>query len=658
MSDLDIDQLIDAIIQQGLKEALFSPDEVVHVRRKLASLKPDELLKEYLPRWYGSLYKWQPVSVEEWLFDEEHMDLQDQIWPVLANDLIELLEGGYQEAILSGGIGYGKSFLTAVVICRMLYELSCYKDPQLALGLASNSQIVIPNIATKEKIAKEVVFEYVAGFVRRSPYFRRYFAPDKDLVGELVFPNKIRVLPAASTQGSVIGQNIYSAVIDEANFLFKGASERAGAVDQSFDLAKVLYNAIKRRMESRFGKNSGILMIVSSAQYPDDFTEARYQEALEAGERVFYRRYSQWTPKPIYRNFDKDPKQYFWLSLGDGAHRPRLIRTPEERHYDPGLDDLKQLRSEEVPLLKVPEDFRLQFERDLDMAIRDIAGYATAAKHPFFRNIQPLLDSFERGKARGLSHPWSAEQATLADGSTWVKDALTWDDRQLHHFVHIDLALTQDAAGIAVMRLDGVEEHVFERPYFDELNSVLRFERDVTYVPKLTCVLLLRVVAPPQGEIPIASLRRIVLDLIDWGYLITRVTLDQWQSAETIQALRSMGVEADTLSVDRTMDAYHSFKEALDEDRLDLYEYPWLLKECRELERDLRKKKVDHVPSGSKDVSDAVAGAVHNCALWVRANPTVVVKGDLIDGEPQNPSPVAFSEFDDDEIEDLSWLYG
>lgn len=654
MSDAHKAHMIDAIIERGVKDALFSPEEATAARRALNALTLEELLQEYLPRWYGDLYKWQPVDVKTWLFSPEFMDLEGQIWPVLADDLTELVEGNYKEAILTGGIGYGKSYLTSLVICRMLYELSCYKDPQMALGLASNSQIVIPNIATNAKVAKEVVFEYVAGFVRRSPYFRRYFPPEKDLTRELVFPNRVRVLPAASTQGSVIGQNIYGAVMDEANFLFRGESERAMAVGEEYDLAKVLHNALQRRIESRFGKNSGVLLIVSSSQYPDDFTEFRRKQAEATGERIFYRHYSQWSPKPAYQGFDSDPKNYFWLSVGDSANRPRVIREPHESGHDERLDDITRLQEEDVKVIKVPEDFRLLFERDLDMAVRDIAGYATLARHPFFRNVQPILDSFERAKKQGVRHPWSLEQTTLLDGSAWIKEHINFTKRYHHHFAHIDLALNQDAAGLSVVRLDGVEETSFERPYYDEINGEIRYERDIQYVPKLTTVLTLRIVAPHNGEIPIASVRTLLMDLISWGVHLTRVTMDTYQSAETRQALLTMGVEADNLSVDRTMDAYHSLKEAFDEDRLDTYEYPILLKECSELERDLQRKKIDHPPHGSKDISDSLAGAVHNCALWVRENPGVVVKGDM-DEEEATPSSVQFGDFSDDE--DLAWLF-
>jgi hypothetical protein len=657
VSDGQKRDLIDRVISEGVKRGLFSSAEVSILRRELADVSLEELLREYVPRWYGDLYRWQPVDARTWLFDPDFMNLEGQIWPVLADDFVEIVDGGYKEVLIEGAIGYGKSYMTSLLLTRSLYELSCYKNPQLAVGLADNSAIVIANLATKEKVAKEVVFEYIAGFVRGSPYFRRYFPPQKDLIKELAFPHKIRVMPAASTQGSVIGQNIFSAAIDEANFLFRGSSERAGSVNDEYDLAKVLYNAISRRMKSRFGDNRGVLIVSSSSMYPDDFTTFRKRQAEESGERIFYRRYSQWAPKPAYQGFDQDPSEYFLLSIGDAAHRPRIVLRPDEQGFDPALDDVDALKSGKVPVIRVPNDFRPEFRRDIDMAVRDIAGYATSARFPFFRNIQPIIDSFERAKKRNVRHPWSVERTTLLDDSTWVKDRLNWEKRMYHHFAHVDLALSQDACGIAIVRLDGAEQVVFERPYYDEFNGELRYEKDVKYVPRLTTVLTLQVKSIGDNEVPVGKVRQVLMDLVSWGFMLTKVTYDQYMSAESIQALIAAGIDADKLSVDRTMDAYHSLKEALDEERLDTYEYTILLKEASELERDLEKKKIDHPPRGSKDVTDALSGAVHNATVWVRDNPTIVSDGEFKDDPLINPSNVVFGGFSDDD-DDLSWLYG
>ena len=656
---LDKEKIIAQILQQAEKESLFSADEAQVVRAALEELSLDDLVQEYLPKWYGELWRWKPVGMEEWLYGAEYMNLRGEIYPRLAEDLIELFEGNYREAVIEGSIGWGKSFFSGLAITRMLYEISCYQNPQMAFGLASNSQIVLANIATKEKVAKEVVFEYVAGFVRRSKYFQKHFPPEKHLEREIVFPHRVRVMPAASTQGSVIGQNLYGAVLDEANFLFKGQSERAGSVNEDFDLAKVLWNAIIRRIKSRFGtQHPGIMLNVSSSMYPDDFTKWRWETAQKNDENVFYRRYSQWETKPRYDGFDQDPSQYFRVSVGDAGHRPRIIRAPDETEYDEKLDDVDALKEAGVKVVKVPNDFRVDFERDVDMAIRDVAGFATLSAYPFFRDMTIFTRSYQRAKARGLLHPWSQETTTLLDDSTWFENRLDFDKRGRHHFAHVDLALTGDSAAISIVRLDGIEERAIDTPTINEISGEVQFSTIYVYEPKMTTVLTLRIVPSQSSEIPISRVRKIVLDLVTWGFYVTKVTYDQFQSAESIQALVQLGVESDNLSVDRTLEPYNALKEALFEDRLDIYEYPWITREAQSLEMLVDKQKVDHPPGKSKDVTDSLAGAVFNCVDFVRDNPGIMLKGafEEDDEEYVGPTPIEYSK--DPDEEDLSWVFG
>jgi len=421
----------------------------------------------------------------------------------------------------------------------------------------------------------------------------------------------------------------------------------------------VLWNALIRRIKSRFGnQHPGKLLIVSSSMYPDDFTKERHEMAVKNGEKVFYRRYSQWGTKPRYKSFDQDPSQYFLVSIGDAGHRPRIIREEGEERYDETLDDVARLEDDGVEVIKVPNDFRIDFERDIDMAIRDVAGYATLSAYPFFRDMTIFDRAYQRGKARGLKHPWSVETTTLHDGSTWFKDRIDFDKRGRHHFAHIDLALTGDAAAISIVRLDGIEEKAIDTPTVNELTGEVQFSTTYLYEPKMTTVMMLRVIPTQSAEIPIARIRKIVLDLVSWGFMVSKVSYDQFQSAESIQSLIQVGVEADNLSVDRNLEPYNALKEALIEDRLDLYEYPALTVEAQSLEMLVDKQKVDHPPGKGKDVSDSLAGAVYNCVEFVRENPAIVVRGAFEEGDDEEsagPTALEFSE--DPDQEDLSWVF-
>jgi len=72
-------------------------------------------------------------------------------------------------------------------------------------------------------------------------------------------------------------------------------------------------------------------------------------------------------------------------------------------------------------------------------------------------------------------------------------------------------------------------------------------------------------------------------------------------SVDSIQILRSKGLIADVLSVDRDTKAYDTLKEDLHSHCLDFYPFDPFQKEYMRLEL-VKGKKVDHPPSGSKDI--------------------------------------------------------
>jgi len=92
-----------------------------------------------------------------------------------------------------------------------------------------------------------------------------------------------------------------------------------------------------------------------------------------------------------------------------------------------------------------------------------------------------------------------------------------------------------------------------------------------------------------------------------------KVTYDSWNSVEALQELNSKGFRAEELSVDRNIAPYQYLKDCFFDSRISLYHYEHLIGELSRLEK--KADKVDHPANGSKDVSDALAGAVWGCYL-------------------------------------------
>jgi hypothetical protein len=93
------------------------------------------------------------------------------------------------------------------------------------------------------------------------------------------------------------------------------------------------------------------------------------------------------------------------------------------------------------------------------------------------------------------------------------------------------------------------------------------------------------------------------------GFRIGMVTFDRWQSFDIQQELQSVGIKTDTLSVGKKH--YEDLAMLYYEQRVLMPHIDILLEEMSEL-RIVNDRKVDHPRKGSKDLSDAVTGAVYN----------------------------------------------
>jgi len=83
------------------------------------------------------------------------------------------------------------------------------------------------------------------------------------------------------------------------------------------------------------------------------------------------------------------------------------------------------------------------------------------------------------------------------------------------------------------------------------------------------------------------------------GIPVEWVSLDTYQSADTMQILRTKGFKAGIQSIDRTIAPYEAVKQALYDGRLVMPYHERLCTELVQLEIDMKKGKVDHPARGS-----------------------------------------------------------
>jgi len=620
-----------AEISELLKQDIGSltPDEREALEIMLAELEaqPEPGQKRLIDLMGKAEFKHTPVDMRTFCMDRYYLgNTCDNIYPRLLDDLAELFSGGYHEAIFSGSIGYGKTFAASIGIVRILYELSCMTNPHESFGLAKDSNISIVNLSVNEALAVKVIFENIATKVRASPYFQENFR-FQVTKKELRFPGNVWVAARASTDTSALGLNVVSAALDETNFMARTRHQKAShARWNHYDRAETLYAAMKRRMKSRFerhGKLPGVLFLVSSKRTKDDFTARRVRESRE-DPLVFVRDYALWDVKPeAYYSSKK-----FWVLCGDESTPSRILDASE---VEATKEKVKE--AEGLVLIDVPEDFKADFERDLEGAIRDIAGVATVTISPFIHRRERIDDAIQPKRlhpfssltydpSRGGHFNWGEMVGTTVDrgigGMEYQVQRPRINPHALRH-VHIDPSLSSDATGLCVAHISGWKD--VERRG-EEQGKVY-----VEAAPIYMVDLILKIVPPLGDELILGDIRRLVYEMATHGYSFAMVTMDSYQSADSLQKFKSKGYNAELLSVDKTMEPYENLKLALYEGRLFYYEYPPLLDELRKLEHDRDRNKVDHPVGGSKDVADALAGCLFTLSQHRVAKPLPVLRG-------------------------------
>ena len=259
----------------------------------------------------------------------------------------------------------------------------------------------------------------------------------------MVFPNSIVVRPLSGDVNAAIGSNIFGGIIDEINFMAVVEQSKNAADGGTFDQANEMYNSIVRRRKSRFmaagGRLPGMLCLVSSKRYPGEFTdrkqaEARDEIARTGKTRIFVYDRPLWQIKPE----GTYGEERFRLFLGDVARKPRI------------LEEGAEVAAEDADLvMEVPEEFRSEFTRDILSAIRDIAGSATFALHPFIVNTEAVAKAF--GQCQSVL---SAESTDFVASrpSIYPSRIIRPDEPRM---AHVDLGLTGDSAGVAVGWVEG-----------------------------------------------------------------------------------------------------------------------------------------------------------------------------------------------------------
>lgn len=515
----------------------------------------------------------------------------------------------------------GKTFVAVAAVIYKIYRLLCLKDPQRFHGLASGSPVVFGLFNIFKYLAGATSYQYLTTWLRdMSPFFAQQrgdhlaSSKKKQLTDKAVLnlPKNISIALGAAAIHA-LGQNIFGGILDETEF-GKAKSITSDEKSQISDL----YHNVRTRMDSRFmqkgGINPGLLCLVSSARDHEQFLSkhVKRKEGIESAHISQYALYE--VKEHVYRDSER-----FTVVVGDKLHRSYILDDNPDKTIREG-----------ARVVHVPREFYEAFDYDIDTSIRDICGIETYGTTLFFPRRDLLLEATAESTPR--KHPFKQEEITLSiDDSYYIEDYLDKDQLLDHwdrsnnlyrpkyfayadRYIHVDLAKNRDAAGMAMVCVS--EEKDIRRVSNEGL---MVKARDYVFFLDLA----LRIRASQGSEIDFAKIRQFIFFLMDTcNFKVRWVSYDSFQSTDSIQIFKKEGVQARELSMDRSPGPYRAFRSILMEKRMDTYHYNPFFDEVTKLEDNTSsddgkriKGKVDHPVGGSKDVSDAICGAITGALL-------------------------------------------
>jgi hypothetical protein len=492
------------------------------------------------------------------------------------------------EVILQLGKGSGKDFTSTVACSYIVYKLLCLKDPARYFGKPSGDAIDIINVAINAQQAKNVFFKGFKTKIEKSPWFAGKFYAKAD---SIEFDHSITVYSGHSERESHEGLNLILAVLDEIS----GFAQEVGTGNDQGKTADNIYKAFRASVDSRF-PDLGKVALLSFPRFPGDFISQRYDDVIADKEVV-----------------TKTHKFIMNPDLPEDATGNSLEISWDEdtilNYKFPGMFALKRPTWVVNPTRKV-DDFKLAFYTDIGDAMQRFACVPTFSSDAFFKqrdkvqnamSIRNPLDTFRRFE------------------ETFVPDP------DKIYYVHADLAQRHDKCAVAIAHVDKWVNIQVIKDY-EQVAPVVVVDAVAWWEPKV------------EGPVDLSEVKQWIQNLRRLGFNIGMVSFDRWQSFDIQNELKAVGMRTETVSVAKKH--YEDMAMLIYEERLVMPTIDLLFEELTEL-KIMKGNRVDHPRKSSKDLADAVCGAVYGAISHTPRNTNQEIEIHTFRDRPKTQQEVA-----------------
>lgn len=524
------------------------------------------------------------------------------------------------------------STLASIILTYCVHWCYCLKDPQGFFKLMPGSRIAFMLMSTSESQAKEVLFADIKARIEGSPWFQQFCDYDRNFKNQLRMAKDLWIVPGGSEESRFEGYNVLVGIIDE------GDSHKQ---TKRKDYAEEGYDTISSRISSRFtdpvsNKYRGLLVVIGQMKSKVGFMSKIYDEFKDdpdaAAIRMPYWLSFGWhhyteNPRDIEGGRETAPRKSF---VYDVQHKRILSRADAE---EAGVD----FHTRDSGYLEVPTAFLTQFRRNPVKALRDLAGIPPEASDPFIalpHRISLCQEAWEQRMGEG---------SPVTDSATYPAFTSSFrPTNRIRRVAHVDIAYSGengDAMGIAMAHIPGI------------------ISVDGEDKPLIVFDFLMRIKAKPGSQIELSEMRRILRQVRDdYGYNLSMITFDGFASVDSMQLLRKASFQVDYISVDRSKQPYEDLREGIYDERILFPKYmthmnPDDSDTVNVAYQELSQltdvgPKIDHPPSGSKDVADAMASCVSvlmQMPQWRRGAPLLETRSSdyaASDVESEDLSPL------------------
>ena len=453
----------------------------------------------------------------------------------------------------------GKGYTSSIAVAYVVYLLLCLKDPARYYGKPPGDHIAILNIAINAAQAQNVFFKYFKQRILSNPWFVGKYT---EKTGEFQFDKNVFVYSGHSEREAWEGYNVIFVILDEIS----GFALESTSGNEQAKTASAVYKMYKQSVTSRFAE-FGKIVLLSFPRFKNDFIQQRYNDVIAEKETIIRK-----------HTFKVNP------DLPDGYEGNEFDIEWEEDHIlsyrIPKVFALKRPTWEINPLVKLDDLMAAFYDDPIDTLSR-FACMPPDAIDAFFKDRQKIEDAF------------SSLNGNELDGA--FRDDFV-PDPEKRYFVHVDLARVHDHAAVAMAHVEGWEQRNIGGK-LTEPAPVIKVDAIRYWTPSKT------------KNVDFTEIREYILSLKRRGFDIKLTTFDRWESADTMQYLNERGMKAERLSVAKKH--YEDFAMVVAEGRLVGPKVELLIDELLQL-RIMKNDRVDHPRKGSKDLADAVCGAIYN----------------------------------------------